>query len=363
MKIVVTGGHLSPAFSIIERLPKESEVLIIGRKHTFEGDSHLSFEYQTASAKNIPFRAITTGRLQREFTKHTIPSLLKVPKGFWQSYSILSSFKPNIVVSFGGYVSVPVVLAAYALKIPIVIHEQTLGAGLANKFAAKFAKKICISWERSARFFPKEKTVLTGNPIREFRVQTSDFRVPEGKLPILYITGGSSGSHAINVLVEKNLKALLEKFRIIHQTGDAWEFKDFDRITKQVLTFPKKLQERYKLVKFVSQDHIAEIFSKSDFVLSRSGINTITELLYFKKPALLIPLNKEQKENAEYFKSLGVGDYLDQKTLASSDFYNHLISFYEKLPIYRKKTDEVSQVVVSNAVDKILAVINEEAKV
>lgn len=363
MKIVITGGHLSPAFSIIEKLPKDTEVLIIGRTHTFEGDDHLSFEYRSAQKKNIAFKGIITGRLQREFTKHTIPSLLKVPRGFGQSLAILSSFKPNIVVSFGGYVSVPVVLAAYTLKIPIVIHEQTLSAGLANKFASNFAKKICISWERSARFFPKEKTVLTGNPIRELTMNSSQLTIPEGKLPLLYVTGGSSGSHAINVLIEKNLKALLSQFRIIHQTGDAWEFKDFERISELISTFPKKLTERYVLTKFIEQDAVGEVFSKADFVISRSGINTITELLYFQKPALLIPLNKEQKENAEYFKSLGVGDYLDQKTLTPPDFYTHLIYFFEKLPEYKEKAADVSNVVVKDAGDNIIKVIYEEAKI
>ncbi len=148
MKIVMTaggGGHFSPLLCVYNALPKTDEVLVIGRQFALEGDRALSLEYQTSKRLGMRFVPINAARLQRKFTKYTIPSLLKFPKGLYQAYKLLRLFRPDVVLSFGGYVSVPVVMAAWLLQIPIVIHEQTLEAGAANKRACFFAKKICIS--------------------------------------------------------------------------------------------------------------------------------------------------------------------------------------------------------------------------
>src|SRR6185437_12483312 len=197
MKVLIAvggGGHFSPALAVIKQMPKDWEVLLVGRKYTFEGDSALSLEYQTAQRLGLPFQTITTGRLQRKFTRHMFASLVRMPIGLAQAKKILATFKPDVVLSFGGYISVPVVLAAAAKRLPIVIHEQTLHAGLANKISAKFATKICISWEESANFFPKNKTVLTGNPLRkEFLAVSVSQKKESDKLPLIYITGGSGG--------------------------------------------------------------------------------------------------------------------------------------------------------------------------
>jgi len=232
MKIVIIGGHLSPALAVIEQL-KGNELYYFGRKHTFEGDKAISLEYDEITKLGIPFYSINTARLQRKFTRYTLPSLIKFPLGFSQSLRILRQIKPDVVLGFGGYVSLPVVLAAFFLKIPIIIHEQTLEAGIANKIEAKFARKICISWQSSEKYFPKNKTVLTGNPLRRIVLDAKPFREEVG-LPKLYITGGSSGSHAINFLVEKSLEKLLEKFTVIHQTGDAKAHADFEKLQTEV---------------------------------------------------------------------------------------------------------------------------------
>src|SRR6185437_3796515 len=155
---------------------------LVGREYAFEGDSALSLEYQTAKRLGLAFEPLTTGRIQRKFTKHTFGSLAKIPVGLTQAKKIITRFQPDIVLSFGGYVSVPVVLAAAANRVPIVIHEQTLQAGLANKIASRFAAKICISWEESAKYFPKNKIVLTGNPLRKEFLQSTTGFLNETKL-------------------------------------------------------------------------------------------------------------------------------------------------------------------------------------
>lgn len=339
MKVVVVGGHLSPALAVIDSLPKNSNVVFIGRKHALEGDRAVSLEYQEITARGIPFLALTTARFQRTLTRHTIPGLTKFPYGLYQALSFLRKEKPAVVLAFGGYLSVPVGLAARILGIPLVIHEQTLEAGMANKFLAPMATKICISWKQSESYFPKEKVVLTGNPIRKFlprsgislRKTISDFQFPISKnstLPLIYITGGSAGSHAINELVLGILPELLKKFRVIHQTGDAKSFNDFEKLSRKRESLPKELQDHYVVTKFVSANEVGSILTNADLVVSRSGMNTITELMHFGVPALLIPLphgqRQEQLKNAKFLQSLGSAEILLQKD-ANSEVLQALI--------------------------------------
>jgi UDP-N-acetylglucosamine--N-acetylmuramyl-(pentapeptide) pyrophosphoryl-undecaprenol N-acetylglucosamine transferase len=369
MKVLIAvggGGHFSPALSVIEQMPKDWEILLVGRKHTFEGDNTLSLEYQTSKRLGLPFESITTGRFQRKFTKRTLVSLAKMPVGFSQAKKILAQFKPDVLLSFGGYISVPVVLAAVVSRVPIVIHEQTLRAGLANKIAAKFAKKICISWEQSARFFPQNKVVLTGNPLRkEFSLGTRDKAQGtrnDGGLPLIYITGGSGGAHGINVLVEGCLEKLLEKFIIIHQTGDAQKFGDFDRLATMKSSLPDPLQKNYHIEKFIKPEEVVVIMNKADVIISRSGINTVTELLYLGKPCLLIPLpygqRNEQLTNAEFVKNIGLAEIIDQLITTPDDLFVKINEMVNRLGDYKSHKEEAKKLIHTNAAESIIQIVN-----
>jgi UDP-N-acetylglucosamine--N-acetylmuramyl-(pentapeptide) pyrophosphoryl-undecaprenol N-acetylglucosamine transferase len=357
MKIVIIGGHLSPALAVIEQL-KGNELYYFGRKHTFEGDKAISLEYDEITKLGIPFYSINTARLQRKFTRYTLPSLIKFPLGFSQSLRILRQIKPDVVLGFGGYVSLPVVLAAFFLKIPIIIHEQTLEAGIANKIEAKFARKICISWQSSEKYFPKNKTVLTGNPLRRIVLDAKPFREEVG-LPKLYITGGSSGSHAINFLVEKSLEKLLEKFTVIHQTGDAKAHADFEKLQTEVNKLDVMLAQNYHPQKFFSQEEVANNLSRANLVVGRSGINTVTELIYFRTPALLIPLpfsqRNEQLKNALFLKQLGLGEIGLQNELTPEVFVTKILAMLKNLDKYQLK----ESVLVSGAAEKIAKVVKD----
>jgi UDP-N-acetylglucosamine--N-acetylmuramyl-(pentapeptide) pyrophosphoryl-undecaprenol N-acetylglucosamine transferase len=377
MKVLIAvggGGHFSPALAVIEQMPKDWEVLLVGRKYTFEGDKALSFEYQTALRLGLLFEPITTGRLQRKLTRHMLPSLIKIPLGLTQATKIVRRYKPNVVLSFGGYVSVPVVTAAALQRIPIVIHEQTLHAGLANKAASRFATKICLSWQQSERFFPKKKTVLTGNPLRkEFllggrgkgegeRNETTTSPFTLNALPLIYITGGSGGSHAINVLVEGCVEKLLEKYTVIHQTGDAKTFGDFERLEKIKLRLPEVLQNRYILKKFIDTEQISQILSWADLIISRSGINTITELLYLGKPSLLIPLpygqRNEQLANAEFVKRIGLAEVVDQLKISPDELFQKVIEMISHLDSYQRHRTEARELIHTDAAEKIIKEVN-----
>jgi len=360
MKVAIIGGHLSPALAVLEKLTDE-EVFFIGRKYTFEGDKTLSFEYQQISKLKIPFFAITPSRFQRKFTRYTISSISKFPIGLAQSLRVLRKIKPDIVLGFGGYVSMPVVISAFILKIPIVIHEQTLEAGFANKLASKFAKKICISWKSSSKFFPKEKTVLTGNPLRKDILDISKSKRIENKTPTIYITGGNSGSHFINVLIENSLSKLLKNYSIIHQTGDS-KYKDYKRLKEKKEKLSNDLSNNYEVVKFFLPKVAAEAINNADLVIGRAGINTVTELIYLKKPALLIPLissqKNEQLKNSMFLKSLGLGEFIEQNGLNENIFYSTVENMIKNIESYRLKED----VFIKDAADKIVMVLKNVSK-
>lgn len=368
MKVLITaggGGHFSAALAVIERMPKDWEILLVGRKYTFEGDDALSLEYQTAKRLELPFETITTGRLQRKFTIRTFISLSKMPLGFAQAKGVIKRFQPDVILSFGGYVSVPVVLSAAFLKIPVVVHEQILHAGLANKIAARYAAKICISWEQSARFFPKGKTVLTGNPLRkafveQVKSENTDGRgLHEPRSPLLiYVTGGSGGAHGINVLIEKCLVKLLEKYRVIHQTGDAKEYGDYDRLLTLRDHLSSELNSRYAIKKFIEPENVSKVLSRSDLVISRSGINTVTELLYLGKPSLLIPLpygqHNEQLANARFVKDLGLAEVIDQITATPDDLLQKIEHMVSNLEKYKSHKKNAMHVIHSDAAERII---------
>ncbi len=365
MKIVMTGGHMSPALSVIENLPQDWEVFFVGRKSSFEGDKSPSLEYQAVKSLNVPFIALPSARLQRKFTIYTIPSLIKVPYVLSRSFRILRKIKPDVVLGFGGYISLPVCIAAYFLNIPVVIHEQTLQAGAANKIIAKWAKMICVSWPSSKDFFPGKNVILTGNPIRkeiidEFKVESS-----KSKVPTIYVTGGSTGSHFINSLIENSLEKLLQKYAVVHQTGDSKKYKDFDKLLEIKNKLPKNLAEKYTLAKFTQSDQVMSVLNKSALIVGRAGINTVTELLYLKKPCLLIPLpisgNSEQIENALFIKGLGLAEVLEQNKISIENFISKVNYMMDNIDKYKLSPGN-ENLIDKKAPEHIISVVEDVAK-
>jgi UDP-N-acetylglucosamine--N-acetylmuramyl-(pentapeptide) pyrophosphoryl-undecaprenol N-acetylglucosamine transferase len=365
MKIILIGGHLAPALSVLDALPKNTQVLFVGRKYALEGDSALSLEYKTITSLNIPFVGLNTGRLQRKLTKFTLFSLLKLPFGVIKSFVILIEFMPDVVVGFGGYVSIPVVFCAFILRIPVVIHEQTMGVGLANRIVSLFAKKICISWESSRKYFSKDKIVLTGNPVRRlstFILPTGGASIFNNKLPIIYVTGGSSGSHFINLLIEEIIGELLKKYNVIHQAGDAQEYHDFDRLKHIKDGLPEKLRDRYILEKFIDPSGVGDLLNLSSLIISRSGINTVTELMYFEKPAILFPLpfaqGDEQLKNAKFLERIGLGIVLRQAKANGKQLLKTIRLMIRNIDNYRMDRKKIINLPGKNAAQNIISVIN-----
>lgn len=320
-RILLTGGHLTPALALIPYLKKQGfEIFFVGRKFAMEEDTFPSVEFKEINKLKISFYQISTGRLQRRLTPYTFKSLLRIPLGFIRGLKILKSIKPDVVLSFGGYIALPVAVAAKIMGIKIVTHEQTVTAGLANKIISRLAVLILVSHEESLMNFPVSKTVLVGNPLREEIFVGKKIKFfPDSNSPIIYITGGNQGSHAINKAVENNLINLLKKYLIIHQTGSGVNLKDFKRLTEIKKNLPEEIKNRYLIFPYIGSADIGSVLNSCELVISRSGANTIAEILALKKPAIFVPLpssgGSEQYKNAQKLVSFGVAEIIDQKNL------------------------------------------------
>lgn len=317
-KIILTGGHLTPALATIEELQKKSgvEIVFIGRLHATEGDKAPSAESIVIPNLGIKFYSIRPGRLQRKFTRFTILSLAKIPLGLLQSIGILSRERPQAILSFGSYVAAPVVLAGWILGIPIITHEQTLKSGLSNRLIARFAKKIAVSWEESLEHFPKSKTVLVGNPIRSELLSIAKKRISR---PTVYVTGGNQGAHVINEMVLEILKELLEKYYVIHQTGGSEINKDFETLSAFASQLPPKLASRYRIAKWYDTLETVAIFSQASILVGRAGANTVFEAMALGIPAVFIPLaiaaGDEQTKNAKLMEKIDAAIILPEERL------------------------------------------------
>lgn len=353
MKILVTGAHFTPAVATIEQLKKfdNVEIVYVGRKTTLEGDNTPSVESKILTSLSVKFIPIIAGRLQRSITLYTIPSLFKIPIGFLQSISILIKEKPDVILSFGGYVAVPLVIVGWFFSIPIIIHEQGLVPGLANRISSIFADKIAVAFKESG--FNGEKVILTGNPIRSEVIKVPEgvkLSHPRGGLPTVLIMGGNQGSHAINLAVEECLERLVKGAKVIHQTGDS-KYGDFERL--EGLRRLGGLRERYHATKWIGEEY-AKVLKEADLVVCRAGINTLTELALSGKPALLIPIpNKEQNKNAKFFENIGLARIISQSELSGETLLNEIFLIFQNLKFLKQKANKAKEILVPDASNKL----------
>lgn len=331
-RIFVCGGHFAPAKAVIQELLTRGdwEIYYLGRKHSLEGSRELALEYTEMGQLPVKYLTITTGRLQRQFFTNvgqSVTSLLKIFIGLAESLTWIIVYRPKIVMSFGGYVAIPVVFWAWLFGVPIVTHEQTTVSGRANKFISLFANKVLISWPESFKYFPK--AVLTGNPIRSEILNQKPVRQPANQQPVIYITGGSQGARAIDEVVAEILPKLEKKYRII-----------FGRLSGQ---------------------ESAKALVQADLVVGRAGANTVTEILFLGKPAILIPLphayGDEQGENAQIVADVGLGEILPQERLTSSKLLTLINKMIVDRDLYLANANvakkKVNPVAARNIVDQL----------
>ena len=332
--IVMTGGgtagHVTPNLALVPYLKEAGyDIYYIG--------SYTGIEKKMVENAGITYYGISSGKLRRYHDWKNFTDPFRVIKGFSEANQLLKHLKPDVVFSKGGFVSVPVVMAAGRQHIPAIIHESDMTPGLANKLAIPFASKVCCNFPETMDYLPDGKAVHTGSPIRQelfsgnkeaglsFCGFTSD-------KPVMLIMGGSIGSRFINNAVWDSLDTLLEKFQIVHLVGKG-------NINNDLIGKPG-----YQQYEFISEQ-LNDIFAMTDLMISRAGANSISEILALKIPNILIPLSAkasrgDQILNAESYEKQGFSTVLQEEELTGELLVNSVEDVYKRREEIRKRMEE-----------------------
>lgn len=308
-RIVLTGGgtagHVSPHLGLIPRLRQAGyELHYIGRASGIEFDIIHAID-------GVQYHSVSAGKLRRYFSLTNLTDVFRVLRGIWQSYWLIRKIKPDVCFSKGGFVSIPVVIAAHMNHVPTVCHESDMTPGLANRIAARFADTVATTFPECAACL-KGKGVMTGTPLREdlfngSREKGLKLAGFDGKKPVLLVTGGSQGAQAVNQALRGCLDRLLPAMDILHLCG------------KGNLDASLNHHTGYRQFEYL-QGEWPDALAAADLVLSRAGANTLSELLALKKPMLLVPYplsasRGDQIKNAASFETQGFARVLPQETM------------------------------------------------
>ena len=351
-KIVLTGGgtagHVTPNIALLPHLRAAGyEVFYIGSRDGIE--KKLIADY------DIPYYEISTGKFRRYFDLKNLSDPFRVNKGIGDARRALTKIRPDVVFSKGGFVSVPVVLAARLLRIPVVCHESDMTPGLANRLCIPSAAKVCCNFPETLASLPENKAVLTGTPIRsELLAGSRDaaltFTGLSGKKPVIMVIGGSLGAVAVNNAVRDALPSLLPDFDVIHLCGKGKTDESKDGT-------PGYIQYEY-----ISEE-LPDLFALSDIVISRAGANAICELLALRKPNLLIPLSAkasrgDQILNARSFEKQGFSVVMEEEDVTTLKLLEAVRSLYENR---RKYIDTMNASGTTDSAGIIMGLIDEAA--
>lgn len=347
-KIIMTGGgsagHVTPNLALVPKLKSKGyEIKYIGSKD--------GIEKEIITKENIPYFEISSGKLRRYFNIKNFSDPFRVIKGIFDAKAILKKEKPDVVFSKGGFVTVPVALAAHMCKIPVVCHESDITPGLANKLSSPYATKLCVTFPECLETMDKNKAVLTGTPIREELFHGSKDKGLEicklnNDKPLIFIMGGSLGSKFINENFRQILNEILLRFNVVHICG------------KGLVDDKLKNRKGYIQFEYVSEE-LTHIMSAADIIISRAGANSIFEFLALKKPNLLIPLSKassrgDQILNAKSFEKSGYSMVIEEEQLTPALFLEKINELYKNRD---KFISNMEKSPIKNGVDKIIEVI------
>ena len=349
-RIVLTGGgtagHVTPCIALLPALTQEGyDIHYIG---SYEG-----IERKLIEEYNIPYHGISSGKLRRYFDIKNFTDPFKVVKGYFEAGKLIKKLKPDILFSKGGFVSVPVVLAAKKHGVPIIIHESDMTPGLANKISIPAAKKVCANFPETMKHLPEEKAVLTGTPIRKElfsgnKISGLDFCNFTANKPVIMIIGGSSGSRKINDVVRGMLPTLLRDYQIIHLCGKG----NLDEKLKNLDGYVQ-----YEYIK----DELSDLFAASNLIISRAGANAICEILALRIPNILIPLSQkasrgDQILNAESFEAQGYSYMLKEENLTVSSLFDAIESVMKNRQAY---IEAMNKSQLNNSINTIMDLIKQ----
>lgn len=352
-KIILTGGgtagHVTPNLALLPSLRKEEfEIHYIG--------SYNGIERRLIEDAGIPYDGISSGKLRRYFDIKNFSDPLRVLKGYGQAKRLMKQYRPDIVFSKGGFVSVPVVLAAKHYKIPVIIHESDMTPGLANKICIPAAKKVCCNFPETLNYLPKDKAVLSGSPIREElltgeRLSGLQYAGLSANRPVILVIGGSLGSVTVNHAVRSILPKLLSQFQVIHICGKG-------NLDESLIGTSGYVQYEYV------DKPLRHLFAAADLIISRAGANSICEILALRKPNILIPLSAaasrgDQILNANSFAKQGFSTVLEEEVLTSDTLYQAVSDTYKKRTAFIEAMEKST---LNNAVETIMNLIRECAK-
>ena len=350
--IIITGTHHTPAIELIQQLKndKKNDWQIFYISHSYKSETHIKNSLMPLLGKNI-FQ-IDCGKFDRNSIIKSTLGIFKTITAILDSKKIINKVKPDIVVSFGGYISVPVVIATWLARIPSITHEQTTTASLSTKINSIFVNKVALSFPTKFANISKHKQIVTGNLIRQevFSTTTKTYAKLNQKLntkPLIFISGGNQGSSSINQTFLKIARKLSQKYTIIHHTG----ILDYQLVSKLTKNYPD-----YYLSKYVGKNDIGWVLSKSLLIINRSGANYCQEIVALGKKSILIPLpfsqQNEQLKNALWVKHKlpHLTTIIEQKDLTPNKLYR-TINRLSRL----KTTNHQAKPVQNN---HILALIN-----
>ena len=347
-RIILTGGgtagHVTPNIALLPALKKAGyEVTYIG--------SYTGIERQLIEEMNIPYYGISSVKLRRYKSLKNLSDPFRVIKGYGESRKLMKKIKPDIVFSKGGFVSVPVVLAAAHKGIPVITHESDMTPGLANKIAMREATKICCNFPETISYLPEGKAVLTGSPIRRELLlgnkleglRMCNFTADK---PTILVMGGSTGAVKVNEAIKSILQKLLKKYQVVHICGKGKTDLSLDKT-------PDYVQFEYVGTR------LRDLFAMCDIVVSRAGANAICELLALKKPNLLIPLSAnasrgDQILNAKSFKEHGYSEVMQEEEITPEKLLNAINELYANSQTYINTMAASPQ---SDAINKIMELI------
>jgi UDP-N-acetylglucosamine--N-acetylmuramyl-(pentapeptide) pyrophosphoryl-undecaprenol N-acetylglucosamine transferase len=313
-----TGGHtaagLALATALRSRLGESLRLAWIG--------SETGVEATWVPAAGIPYHAIPTGKLRRQLAWRNVTDLtLRVPAGLGRALALLGRLRPDVVVATGGFVAVPTAVAAALRRRPLLVHEQVVVPGLANRLIGRLADRVAVTFAASAPAFPAGKVVVTGNPIRP--ALRAGRREPgferfafDPAVPLTYVTGGALGAHRVNRVVGAALPSLLALTQLVHQSGDnaqgdlAWLRGEAERLPSA--------RARYRVLALVGEE-LGDLYAAASLVIGRAGAGTVTELAALGLPAILVPLpgarGDEQTANARVLADAGAAVLLPEREL------------------------------------------------
>lgn len=355
-KIVLTGGgsagHVTPNIALLPSLRDA------GYEITYMG-SYDGIEKRLIGDFDIPYVGISTGKFRRYLDLKNFTDPFRVLKGFSEAKKFLKSYRPDVVFSKGGFVSVPVVRAAAALGIPCIIHESDMTPGLANKLCIPVAKKVCCNFPETLKLLPENKAVLTGSPIRAELGQGNklaglDMCGFNANTPVIMVIGGSQGAANVNKAVRDSLNRLLEDFQVVHLCGK-------DKMDNLLLNM-----SGYKQFEYVKAE-LKDLFAMADLVISRAGANAICELLALKKPNILIPLpasssRGDQLLNAQSFEAQGFSIVINEDDLTPELLVDKVHELYFSRQIYYDAMTKSGQMDSIRTIMNLIQTVGRETK-